>query len=68
MISKMNRSVLDDPTESFDFFYKFIIIGDEKVGKSNFLSRITRNKFVLNPKITYGVEFDSKIVPLPNSN
>ena len=54
--------------ESFDYFYKIIIIGDESVGKSNFLSRIAYNKFEKKPKSTYGVEYEFKTVPLPDSN
>jgi predicted NACHT family NTPase len=34
-------NAINDPTEQFDYFYKIIIIGDERVGKTNFLLRIT---------------------------
>lgn len=60
--------VLENPQEEFDYFYKFVIIGDEGVGKTNFMRRITGKSFDLKPKITYGVEFSIKTVPLPNSN
>ncbi len=60
--------ILDDPREPFDFFYKFIVIGDELVGKSNFMKRITHGKFETKPKTTYGVEFDIKATKLPDSN
>lgn len=60
--------MLEDPNEPFDYFYKFIIIGDELVGKTNFLLRIAKNKFEKKPKTTYGVEFALKSTPLPNSN
>ena len=59
---------LDNPYESFDYFYKIIVIGDESVGKSNLLSRITKGKFVSKPTVTYGVEFEFKTIHLPNSN
>ena len=46
-----------------------VIIGDSGVGKSNLLSRFTRNEFHLDSKSTIGVEFatrsiqhDSKII------
>jgi len=52
--------VLDDPNEKFDYFYKFIIIGDESVGKTNFLLRIAKGHFEKKPKTTYGVEFALK--------
>jgi GTPase SAR1 family protein len=42
-----------------------IIIGDEKVGKSNLLLRIVKNEFKRRPKQTYGVEFDFKTIKLP---
>ena len=59
---------LDNPMESFDYFYKIIVIGDESVGKKNFMLRITKGTFEKKPKTTYGVEFEFRIVPLPNSN
>ena len=59
---------LDDPSESFDYFYKIIVIGDESVGKTNFMLRISKGYFEKKPKTTYGVEFEFKTVPLPNSN
>ena len=59
---------LDDPTESFDYFYKVIVIGDESVGKTNFMLRITKGIFENKPKTTYGVEFEFRTVPLPRSN
>jgi len=59
---------LDNPYESFDYFYKIIVIGDESVGKTNLLMRITKGIFVDKPKVTYGVEFEFKTIPLPNSN
>ena len=36
-------NAVNDPNESFDYFYKIIIIGDESVGKTNFLLRISQN-------------------------
>lgn len=59
---------LDNPLESFDYFYKIIVIGDESVGKTNFMLRITKGFFEKKPKTTYGVEFEFRTVPLPNSN
>ena len=60
--------VLEDPSEQFDYFYKFIIIGDELVGKTNLMLRIAKGAFQKKPKTTYGVEFALKSTPLPNSN
>ena len=42
MLSKNSSRALDDPNENFDYFYKIIFIGDEQVGKTNMLSRITK--------------------------
>ena len=56
---------LENPYEEFDYFYKLIVIGDEMVGKTNFLLRIARGHFEKKPKTTYGVEFAFKTIPLP---
>jgi Ras-related protein Rab-11A len=37
-----------------------VLIGDSGVGKSNLLSRFTRNEFNLESKSTIGVEFATK--------
>uniref|UniRef100_A0A3Q2YIB6 small monomeric GTPase n=1 Tax=Hippocampus comes TaxID=109280 RepID=A0A3Q2YIB6_HIPCM len=39
---------------------KFVLIGDSGVGKSNLLSRFTRNEFNLESKSTIGVEFATR--------
>lgn len=44
-LNKTDSKVLEDPQESFDYFYKFIIIGDESVGKSNLMLRIAKGVF-----------------------
>ena len=41
-----------------------VLIGDSGVGKSNLLSRFTRNEFNLESKSTIGVEFSTKLVSL----
>jgi len=61
-------NALNDPQEHFDYFYKIIVIGDERVGKTNFLYRISENRYEIAPKITYGVEYVFKTTNLPNSN
>jgi GTPase SAR1 family protein len=45
-------------------FHAVVVIGDQAVGKSNLLTRFTRNEFVLNLGPTIGVEFASKNVNL----
>ncbi len=39
-----------------------VLIGDSGVGKSNLLSRFTRNEFNLESKTTIGVEFATKSI------
>jgi GTPase SAR1 family protein len=41
-------------------FYAVVMLGDHAVGKSNVLSRFTRNEFHMDSKATIGVEFSSK--------
>lgn len=43
--------------KDYDVLYKIVLIGDSGVGKSNILSRFTRNEFNLENKSTIGVEF-----------
>ena len=42
------------------------MIGDSGVGKSNLLSRFTRNEFNLESKSTIGVEFAAKSIQVEN--
>ena len=39
-----------------------VLIGDSGVGKSNLLSRFTRNEFSLETKTTIGVEFATRSI------
>jgi small GTP-binding protein len=48
--------------EEYDYLYKVVLIGDSGVGKSNLLSRFTRNEFNLESKSTIGVEFATKSI------
>ncbi|KAL6514419.1 Ras-related protein RABA2a [Orobanche hederae] len=48
---------LDD---EYDYLFKIVLIGDSGVGKSNLLSRFTRNEFCLESKSTIGVEFATR--------
>ena len=53
----------EDP-EGYDFLYKVVLIGDTSVGKSNLLTRFTRNEFNLESKSTIGVEFATKTIKI----
>jgi len=46
----------------YDYLFKVVLIGDSGVGKSNLLSRFTRNEFALDSKSTIGVEFATKSI------
>lgn len=54
---KVNRT-----QENYDYLYKVVLIGDSGVGKSNLLSRFTRNEFIPETKSTIGVEFATRTV------
>jgi len=49
---------------SYDYLFKIVLIGDSGVGKSNLLSRFTRNEFCLESKSTIGVEFATRSVQI----
>ncbi|KAI4304422.1 hypothetical protein MLD38_039936 [Melastoma candidum] len=46
--------------DDYDYLFKIVLIGDSGVGKSNLLSRFTRNEFSLESKATIGVEFATR--------
>ena len=48
--------------EEYGFLFKMVLIGDSGVGKSNLLSRFTRNEFNLESETTIGVEFSTRSV------
>jgi len=50
--------------DEYDFLFKVVLIGDSGVGKSNLLSRFTRNEFNLESKSTIGVEFATRTISL----
>ena len=61
----MATSKLEDQ-EVYDYLFKIVLIGDSGVGKSNLLSRFTKNEFNLESKTTIGVEFATKSFKLTN--
>jgi Ras-related protein Rab-11A len=52
--------------DEYDYLFKVVLIGDSGVGKSNLLSRFTRNEFNLESKSTIGVEFATRSVQVDN--
>ena len=51
---------------NFDYLFKYIIIGDAAVGKSNLLLRYTHGQFKPEYQLTIGVEFGAKNVQINN--
>ncbi|KAL6319561.1 hypothetical protein AAG906_014237 [Vitis piasezkii] len=47
----------DSFDDECDYLFKAVLIGDSAVGKSNLLSRFSRDEFRLDSKPTIGVEF-----------
>ncbi|KAL0984825.1 hypothetical protein UPYG_G00147580 [Umbra pygmaea] len=50
--------------ESYNFVFKVVLIGESGVGKSNLLSRFTKNEFTHDSRTTIGVEFSTRTVQL----
>ena len=53
--------------QDYDYLFKIVLIGDSGVGKSNILSRFTRNEFCLESKSTIGVEFATRTLQVIQS-
>ena len=54
--------------ETYDYLFKIVLIGESGVGKSNLLSRYTKNEFHLGSKATIGVELAHKCVEIDGKN
>lgn len=52
--------------DDYDYLFKVVLIGDSGVGKSNLLSRFTRNDFNLESMSTIGVEFATRSIRVDN--
>merc|ERR1712113_28111 len=50
----------EEENMEYDLLYKVVLMGDSEVGKSNLLSRYTRNEFNPETKSTIGVEFATR--------
>lgn len=61
--SKLNCNfTMGNKDDEYDYLFKVVLIGDSGVGKSNLLSRFTRNEFNLESKSTIGVEFATRSI------
>jgi len=52
--------------KNYDYLFKYIIIGDMAVGKSNLLLRFTNGEFQEEYQLTIGVEFGAKNLTIKN--
>ncbi|XP_040020467.1 ras-related protein Rab-25b [Gasterosteus aculeatus] len=50
--------------EAYNFVFKVVLIGESGVGKSNLLSRFTKNEFSHDSRTTIGVEFSTRTTQL----
>ncbi|KAF9284268.1 Ras- protein Rab-11A [Mortierella alpina] len=56
------RKRISREEDNYDYLFKVVLIGDSGVGKSNLVSRFTRNEFTLETKSTIGVEFATRSI------
>ncbi|KAL4450834.1 hypothetical protein ABPG74_011676 [Tetrahymena malaccensis] len=52
--------------QDHDYIFKIVLIGDSGVGKSNLLSRFTKDEFNQDQKTTIGVEFATRSIMADN--
>jgi hypothetical protein len=52
----------EQAADDYDYLFKVVLVDDSGVGKSNLLSRFTRNTFSLDSKSTIGVEFATRTI------
>nr|GLL16508.1 uncharacterized protein LOC109163655 [Ipomoea trifida] len=70
VLTQIRRKALEVGDNNYDYLFKMVLIGDSGVGKSNLLSRFTRNEFRLMSKsstkcmkfATRTLRFDDKVV------
>lgn len=53
-----------ETAERIDYVFKVVVIGDSAVGKTQILSRFTKNEFCFDSKSTIGVEFQTRTVTI----
>ncbi|KAG1948561.1 ras-related protein Rab-25a [Pimephales promelas] len=51
---------------TYNFVFKVVLIGESGVGKSNLLSRFTKNEFNHDSRTTIGVEFSTRSIQVDN--
>lgn len=55
---------MESTTVNFNYLFKYIIIGDSSVGKSNILLKYAHNQFKPEYQLTIGVEFGAKNIDI----
>eukprot|EP01122_Echinamoeba_exundans_P001353 TRINITY_DN11427_c0_g1_i1.p1 TRINITY_DN11427_c0_g1~~TRINITY_DN11427_c0_g1_i1.p1 ORF type:complete len:241 (-),score=52.21 TRINITY_DN11427_c0_g1_i1:523-1245(-) len=58
----MKEAAGEAPEASPDYTFKIVLIGDSACGKTNLLTRFSRNEFSADTRSTIGVEFMSKLI------
>jgi Ras-related protein Rab-11A len=59
-------SVSTGRKDDFNYLFKIVLIGDTAVGKTNLLSKLTKNEFAEDSKATIGVEFGTMTFKIEN--
>ena len=59
---------MEEENTNYQLLYKIIIIGDAAVGKSNILTRYSKNEFSENTRSTVGVELGVKFIKVKGIN
>ena len=57
-----------EPTGPPDRTYKVVFAGDAAVGKTSFINRLTKNRFISNLSSTLGVDFQVKTIRVDERN
>ncbi|CAK7348668.1 unnamed protein product [Dovyalis caffra] len=62
--TESDRNHQENVQEKIDYVFKVVVIGDSAVGKTQILSRFTKNEFCFDSKSTIGVEFQTRTVTI----
>ncbi|CAD5124998.1 DgyrCDS13238 [Dimorphilus gyrociliatus] len=61
-VNSLKRLVKSSSSAQPERMYRIILAGDAAVGKSSFIMRLCKNKFVNNLSSTLGVDFQTKVI------